>query len=214
MKTAFMITLLLVSAMATAQTGSATEEAITRSLHTLHTAATDEEMQTAVNQLERIALAAPSQWEPHYHYAYAIANLSFREPDTRQKDQLLDRAEKALTQSRKAGGDVSELETLQAFIYQARIMADGSRGMQYSEMAMRALEKALGLNPDNPRAQYLLGMNILHTPEPFGGGKANALPWLQKAVDNFQSQQVDSPIYPSWGEQAARHVLARSKKQE
>ena len=187
------------------------KEALEGSLLKLHTAETPDEARDAVNMLERISLAAPDTWQVHYHYAYGNVMLSFRESDAGAKDQLLDKAEAAIEKGQQAGGDPSELLTLQAFVYQARISADGSRAMQYSGKARNTLGKALEINPDNPRALFLNGQNIFHTPTAFGGGSENALPWFEKSVKNFRSNTSASAIDPSWGEEAAQAMLQQCK---
>lgn len=190
------------------------QQALEGSLLKLHTAETLDEARETVNMLERISLAAPDMWQGHYHYAYGIIMLSFREEGTETKDQLLDKAEAAIQKGTDAEGDAAELLTLQAFVYQARISVDGSRAMQYSENARNTLARALAENPDNPRALFLNGQNIFHTPKAFGGGSDNALPWFEKSVENFKSSTSASAIDPSWGEQAAQAMLQQCKKLE
>ncbi|TVQ18265.1 MAG: hypothetical protein EA361_01590 [Bacteroidetes bacterium] len=190
------------------------KEALEGSLLKLHTAETPDEARDAVNMLERISLAAPDTWQTHYHYAYGNIMLSFRESDAGVKDQLLDKAEAAIEKGQQAGGDPSELLTLQAFVYQARISVDGSRAMQYSGKARNTLGKALAINPENPRALFLNGQNIFHTPAAFGGGSKNALPYFEKSVTHFQANQPSTAIDPSWGEQAAQAMLQQCKNLE
>lgn len=189
-------------------------QAIEGSLLKLHTAETLNEAREAVNMLERISLAAPDTWQAHYHYAYGNVMLSFRESDAGTKEQLLDKAEAAIEKGQQADGDPSELLTLQAFVYQARISVDGSRAMQYSGKARNTLGEALAINPENPRALFLNGQNIFHTPEAFGGGSENALPWFEKSVESFQTSSTASAIDPSWGEQSAQTMLQQCKNLE
>jgi hypothetical protein len=190
------------------------EQAIGSSLLKLHTAETIENAREAVNMLERISLAEPNTWQAHYHYAYGNIMLSFRETDPDVKDQLLDKAEASIQLGEQANGDSDELLTLQAFVYQARISVDGSRGMRYSGKARNTLGKALATNPENPRALFLNGQNIFHTPAAFGGGGKNALPWFEKSILSFQASSPQSAMDPSWGEQAALSMLEQCKKTE
>jgi tetratricopeptide (TPR) repeat protein len=190
------------------------KKALESSLLKLHTAETLNEARDAVNMLERISLAAADTWQAHYHYAYGNVMLSFRESDAGVKDGLLDKAEASIQKGHQADGDPSELLTLQAFVYQARISVDGSRAMQYSANARNILERALAANPENPRALFLNGQNIFYTPEAFGGGSKNAVPWFEKSTHHFQTNQPSSPIDPSWGEQAAQAMLEQCKQME
>ena len=187
------------------------KQAIEGSLLKLHTSESLDEAKEAINMLERISLAAPDTWQAHYHYAYGNIMLSLRESDAGVKDHLLDLAEASIEKGQQADGDPSELLTLQAFVYQARISVDDSRAMQYSGKARNTLGRALGINPDNPRALFLNGQNIFYTPEAFGGGSKNALPFFEKAVHNYQSNQPESALEPSWGEEAAQAMLEQCR---
>lgn len=187
------------------------EQVIVQTLQKVNTATQIDQVQEGVNQLERIAMAVPDRWEVHYHLAYSRIMLSFWEPEAARKDQLLDRAEEALQKAETLKANPSEWHTLQAFIYQARIAVDGSRGMNYSRKADKSLEQALKHNPDNPRALYLKGQNVLNTPAMFGGGSKKALPWFEKAVQNFEGQAENEGLNPNWGKGSAQHLLQHCK---
>lgn len=175
------------------------EQAINESLTLLNEAKTIEDVQSAVNRFERIALAEPARWEPVYHYAYAQIMQSFWEKNAEVKDGLLDKAGISISKALELNGDKSELYTLQGLLYQGRIMVDFNRGMTYSQQAADKLGTALYENPENPRAVYLLGLNIRHTPEGFGGGCANALPRFLEAKALFEKENGKTGLMPRWG---------------
>jgi len=183
------------------------EAALLGALNQLHMAASTEAARTAVNQLERIAMAEPDVWQAHYHHAYGMVMLSFRENDTRLVGQLLDKAEASVKQAYGAEGDPSELLTLQAFILQARLNADPSQAMEYSTQANNLLSQALEKRADNPRALLLMGQNLFYTPESFGGGKERALPFFEKSMAAYENNEPQSAIDPFWGQQAAQSML-------
>ncbi len=207
MKTITIIACLFFSLMTVHNAKADAEAALLSALDQLHTAASTEAARTAVNQLERIAMAEPGVWQAHYHHAYGMVMLSFRESDTRIIDQLLDKAEASLKQAFKAEGDSSELLTMQAFIFQARLNADPSQAMEYSMQANKLLSQALEKNADNPRALFLMGQNLFYTPEAFGGGKERALPLFEQSMAAFESHEPQSAIDPFWGQQAAQSML-------
>jgi len=207
MKPITIIACLFFSLMTVHNARADAEAALLGALDQLHTAASTEAARTAVNQLERIAMAEPGLWQAHYHHAYGVVMLSFRESDTRLVGQLLDRAEASVEHAYKAKGDASELLTLQAFIFQARINADPSQSMQYSLQANKLLSKALEKCADNPRALFLMGQNLFYTPEAFGGGKERALPLFEKSMAAFENIQPQSAIDPTWGQQAVQNML-------
>ena len=113
----------------------------------------------------------------------------------------------------EVNGDKSELYALQGFLYQGRIQVSAMRGMTYSQKAAEAFEKAVKENPNNPRAQYLLGQNIYYTPKLFGGGTKNALPKFQEAKALFESENGKTGIAPKWGAKANQRMIDACNKE-
>jgi hypothetical protein len=116
-------------------------------------------------------------------------------------------AQKHLDMLEKQGIKESEIQALQAFVYQLRI-TDMAKGMKYSMLAGEQLDEAEKLNPNNPRIYYLRGMNIFHTPKSFGGGANNAKPLFEKAAALFKSQKPATALEPNWGEWHNNKMLA------
>ncbi|MBN1142811.1 MAG: hypothetical protein JXA72_00240 [Bacteroidales bacterium] len=187
---------------------SGSEQAIGESLKLLEEAKTVEDMQSVVNRFERIAMTETDRWEPMYYYAFAQINLSFREQDDEMKDKLLKNAEMSINKALELNGDKSELHTLQGFLYQAMLSADPGLAMTYSQKAAEFFGKALYENPENPRAMYLMGMNIRYTPEGFGGGCANALPKFMAAKALFEKESGKQGLMPRWGSMSNSEAIA------
>ena len=160
------------------------------------------ELQALAAKLERAAAAAPADWLPRYYQAYALIISVFQsQQDGDAKDALLDRAEAALAQARQLKGDESELLTLQAYAYQARLgISPMLRSMKYSRMVNETVAQAKKTNPANPRA-YLVGANnVYYTPSMFGGGAEPAKPLYEEAKAKFAAFQPVSALAPSWGQ--------------
>ena len=171
------------------------------------------ELRALANKLERAATVAPADWLPRYYQAYALLINVFQSKDTNdQKDQTLDQAEAALAQARQLGGDESELLTLQAYLYQARLgISPMQRSAKYSRLVNETVAQAKALNPANPRP-YLVGANnVYYTPSVFGGGAEAAKPLYEEAKAKYAAYQPASPLMPSWGQ---GQVLGRLKKYE
>jgi cytochrome c-type biogenesis protein CcmH/NrfG len=208
MKKSISLTMMAFMAVSVFSQSAGPEQAIGESLQLLDEAKTVEDMQSVANRFERIALTDSERWEPLYYYAFSQINLSFMEQSGEVKDKLLDKAEISINKALELKGDRSELHALQALLYQGRIMVDFSRGMELSQKANEVLGKALYENPENPRAMYLLGMNIRHTPEGFGGGCANALPKFMAAKALFEKESMKQGIMPRWGAQSNSEAIA------
>jgi len=171
------------------------------------------ELQALAAKLERAATVAPADWLPRYYQAYALIISVFQSKEGDDaKDALLDRAEAALTQARQLKGDESELLTLNAYAYQARLgISPMLRSMKYSRMVSETVAQAKKANPANPRA-YLVGANnVYYTPSMFGGGAEPAKPLYEEAKAKYAAFQPAGPLAPNWGQS---QLLGRLKKYE
>lgn len=171
----------------------------------------EQDYQNLANNFERIANAASDQWHPLYYAGMCYVNMSFSNSNTTQKDAYLDKAQKFIDEAMKIHPDESEIHVLQALAYQGRIQIDpAQRGMTFSQKAAQSLGEAKSYNPNNPRAYYLLGMNVLHTPEAFGGGALNACPLFNKAQELFVAEKPQQVLSPTWGGESNQQQISRS----
>ncbi|HET9502284.1 MAG TPA: hypothetical protein VFO93_02000 [Hymenobacter sp.] len=162
-------------------------------------------------KLERAATVAPADWLPRYYQGYALLIHVFQSKESDdQKDAALDQAEAALAKARQLHGDESELLTLQAYIYQARLgISPMMRSMKYSRLVTETIAQAKKANPANPRP-YLVGANnVYYTPSMFGGGAEAAKPLYEEAKAKFAAFRPASALAPNWGE---RQLLGRLKQ--
>ncbi len=163
---------------------------------------------------ERIANVETNKWEPAYWAALNLLNASYMVDGKKNKDNLLDKADIFIDQALKIAPTESEVVAIKGYLYQARIGADGSRGAFMSQKAASQLEKAKELNPENPRAYFLLAQNIFYTPKFFGGGAKKALPVYEEAAAKFKNFHSDNPFAPDWGEEMNQEQLEICKKAE
>jgi len=77
-------------------------------------------------------------------------------------------------------------------------------GMQIPKYFGQALKK----DPTNPRVNFLMGTNLLYTPEAFGGGPDNAISYYQKAIRFYDEQKCENELEPCWGKEEAYTQLA------
>lgn len=152
-------------------------------------------------QLQGLAQAEPTQWEASYYFSYCKIMQAFTSKGEKI-DALLDEAEPVIASLKKMQPNESEFYVLEAMLNQARIaVSPMSRGMKYSQLYNALLDKAIAMNPENPRAYLIKGLGVINMPAMFGGGKKNAKPLFEKAKELFTSFKAPSTIYPSWGEQ-------------
>jgi len=201
-------TLILVSLFSFGFANEAYEKAMGLSIETLFQSKTIAEYVEVANQFERISQIEKAEWLPLYYASFAYIMISFQEPDNAKKDAYLDQAQKYLDQAMTIEPNESELYMLQGFLYPSRINVDPmNRGMLYIGELNKSLDKALELNPDNPRVFYLRATIIHHTPEAYGGGAVKALPLYETAVQKFGIFKPKTAISPNWGKEINEAAL-------
>jgi hypothetical protein len=212
MKNTYLFFAMMVLSLPGFAQGNRYQEAMLSNLESLGKASGPDEYTQCANRFERIATAEKSLWMPYYYASYSLVVMSFDEADGGKKDLILDRAQELLDKALDLEPDESELQVLQAFLYPSRILVDPmSRGMQYMELIFSTLEKAKTLNPDNPRIYFLEGVNKANLPPAMGGGPEEARPLLELSLAKFEAFTIEDPLWPNWGEEAARSELGKLK---
>lgn len=212
MKALIIFTLTLISLFGFAQKEQYTT-AMIANIEKMYQSKTTGDYQLAANTFERIALAEKTEWLPSYYAGYCYVMMAFMADEPDQIDPLLDIAQKQIDRALTVESQEPELLVLQGMLHQARISVDFmGRGMKYSQMGNESLNQALGLDPDNPRAYYLMGMNLYSTPKMFGGGPQAALPLFQQAQTKFESFSTENDLMPSWGEENNLAMLRECEK--
>ncbi|MGE5428356.1 MAG: hypothetical protein ACM3O8_10705 [Methylococcaceae bacterium] len=208
------IILALVSMFNTGFSNEAYHKAMTESIGQLFRSATINDFVEVANQFERISQNEREEWLPLYYASYAYIMISFQESDNAKKDAYLDQAQKVLDKAFAIAPNESELYMLQGFLYPSRINIDPmARGMLYMEKMNTALNKALELNPDNPRVYYLRATMTYHMPEAYGGGAANALPFYKTADEKFKIFKPLTDLSPNWGNDANKAELKKASEE-
>jgi tetratricopeptide (TPR) repeat protein len=167
--------------------------------------------QNLASSFERIGDAEKTQWLPYYYAGLALttagwqdANLD-KDANAEKVKSLCDKAEALTTDN----SDKAEILSLRNMAATQQMMVDPqTRWQNYGAEAGTDLQKAMELNPNNPRLYYLQGMSLFNTPEQFGGGKDKAKPVFEKAVALYKADQP-KPLHPNWGQQQAEDMLAK-----
>jgi hypothetical protein len=211
MKTLKVIFFLMVSLSAFANNEKYVE-AMKKNIENVYKAATVEELQSAVNTLNRIGDAEKTKWEPYYYASFGNIMLATREKDGAKKDAYLDLAKTSLDKAVAIQPNESEIATLEGFIHMIRVTVDpASRGPQYSMMSMQAFGKALAINPNNPRAMALMAQMQFGTAQFFKQEPTEACDANNKALELFNNEKSASPLAPVWGKGMAEGMKANCK---
>lgn len=178
------------------------EQAMIQAIAKMNSAGTNSDYIDAANTFERISQTEKGEWLPLYHVAFCYVCIGHLEQDLSKKDSWFDKAQQFLDRAFALAPQESELFTLQAFVYPGRMVVDPmGRGMEYMGKMNAAIDKAIQLNPDNPRGYYLRAVTLINMPESFGGGPAVAKPIFETAKQKFDQFKPKTPIWPDWGKE-------------
>ncbi|MEO9485135.1 MAG: hypothetical protein ABJG47_16865 [Ekhidna sp.] len=177
------------------------EKAMGKNVPAMFAAETSEDLQAAINNLNRIGEAEKNRWEPYYYVAFGYLKMSEMYQTAEDKDKYLDLAMKAVEKGEEINPNDSELEAIRGYVNMIKLTVDpATRGMTYSGLAFGSFQKAIALNPNNPRAHFLMGRMQYGTAQFMGGGTDDACSSLFKAMVLFgKEEKSDNPFAPSWG---------------
>ena len=180
------------------------------------TARTLDDFKAAGNMFERIANAEKNQWLPYYYHAYCQVMSAvdvMNHGDLKATVPYLDKAQESIDVAKKLLPDNSEIVTMQGYIYQGRIWENPMiKGAKYGPKSSGVLDKAIELDPNNPRAYYVKGQGIFYTPAFFGGGADNAKPFLEKAKELYEKEERTDGLSPTWGSFYNNYLLKEANK--
>lgn len=140
----------------------------------------------------------------HYYLALAdfrLANCSSQ--NEKKAEEAIKEAIKNLEVSLSLKGDFSDSHALFGSVLGFRISLDPYRGPFLGRKARNSIERAIQLDPENPRAYLAQGVSYYHTPSLFGGGVDKAIKALEKAIKLFEKERKEGTIEPSWGHDEA-----------
>ncbi len=212
MKTINLIFLMIISVSTFANDDKYYEQ-MGKQIQAVYTAKTTDEYQVAINALDRIASAEKTRWEPYYYSAFGNIMIATREKESSKKDSYLDLALTAIEKGKALAPAESELIALEGFVHMIRLTVDpASRGQQYSGLAMQTFGKALGMNPNNPRAMSLMAQMQFGTAQFFGQAPTEACETARKALTFFEgATKPDNSLAPQWGKEMTAELVKGCK---
>mgnify|MGYP001797416307 CR=1 FL=1 len=169
-------------------------------------------IQASLNMFERISNAEADKWEPAYYTAFAYLKLYELAESVADKDALIDKAIASVNEGLKIAENEDELITMKGYVYMMKMVLDPmNRAPEYSPGIIGSYQKALVIDPNNPRAWYLLGQMQLGTASFTGGSTDQGCASISKAVENFKNDKSENPIAPSWGASGAEEATQQCR---
>lgn len=160
-----------------------------------------------VNTLKRLSGLCPGEWLPDYYIAYLDLKLVLSRNTDKPADLLQEAAEKLSQLKGNAKANESEVYTLEGYYYYAMIAQDPAvNGQKYYREVVAGYEKAIRLDPSNPRPQLQLAIfqNLMAAfMKQTNSGFCDKLQQLEQTFRDFKPA---SAVAPAWGLPELLHV--------
>ncbi|WP_228235620.1 hypothetical protein [Allomuricauda sp. M10] len=207
-----LITLLLLIGASVAQVQAQAKDQYTKGMEKAFELWENQKIVEASNLFERIATAEPDNWLPYYYVSQVNTVVSFGEKDEEKLSKQLEKAKEFLDVAKAISPDNAEILIQEALMNTAWIAFDGATyGMTMSQKNVQLYQKALELDPNNPRVVLSKAEWDMGAARYFGKDTASYCKDVERALELFATFKTDTPFYPSWGKERAEQVLAACK---
>lgn len=189
--------------------GAKYQQAMGEALAGFSSAKTIEDYQALGNKFMVIANAEKEEWLPLYYHAQCYILMNFNERGNQQKqDEFLDEAEKSIDNMLALAPGESEAYVMQGLLYSARLMVDPmTRGQKYSALSGQSIGRALGIEPQNPRARYMQIANEMGTARFFGKDVSESCQKANELYADWDEYKINSRISPQWGKDQVASIV-------
>lgn len=160
----------------------------------------------AMFKIERIASVETDNWIPRYYQALIACTYSFQTQDIQQKKALLQITNKLIPEDKPLLN--AEWYILKATALTSELTIDPmNNAVRLSPLIIVNYEKAIALEPNNPRAISGLAIFQIRSKNFSGGNTDQDYKNLQKALSLFQTEKNTILFYPSWGKEQTEKML-------
>ena len=153
-----------------------------------------------IDTLERRLSAAPGR-DLHYLSAYAryrLAAIYLQQDLPARARPVLKKATAQLRSLLQAHPDFADGLVLLAAVYGLEMLRRPFKAVYLGPRANKLIDRALALEPSNPRAYLMKGVAKFQTPGLLGGSVVEARRLLRQGLSNIQAQQ-SGPGAIRWG---------------
>lgn len=166
----------------------------------------------AVANFQRIATVEKTNWLPNYYIAFINTIDAFGEKDKTKAGAFITKAQDALDNATLISPNNPEIMVVQAMLYTAILVQDPmTNGQKYSGLAMEQYNKALAIDPNNPRVVFSKAEFEI------GGAKywkTDTKPMCEaiaESIELFAKFKPETQFHPSWGLDRAQKALITCK---
>lgn len=162
---------------------------------------------------ERIASVERNNWLPNYYVALVNTTATFIPANSKNAAAMLNKAQNALDNASMISAENSEILVLQALINTAWIVQDPmTNGMKLSAPTIELYNKAIALNPNNPRAVFGKADFEIGGAKYWGTDTKPMCKEVERSIELFAKFKPETPFHPKWGLDRAEETLKECKK--
>ncbi len=166
----------------------------------------------AVATFERIASVEKTNWLPNYYIAFINTIDAFETKDKEKVGALIAKAQEALDAATVISPNNAEIMTVQAMLYTAILVQDPmNNGQKYSPMVLEQYNKALVIDPKNPRVLFSKAEFEIGGAKYWGTNTKPMCEAIAKSIELFANFKPETPFHPNWGANRAQEALKNCK---
>ena len=166
----------------------------------------------AVATFERIASVEKTNWLPNYYVAFINTIDVFGANDKTKIPAMLTKAQDAIDNATVISPNNPEIMVVQAMLYTAILVQDPmTNGQKYGALAMEQYNKALIIDPKNPRVLFSKAEFEIGGAKYWGTDTKPMCQAIAKSIELFANFKPETPFHPSWGLDRAQQALISCK---
>ncbi|WP_010250576.1 tetratricopeptide repeat protein [Myroides injenensis] len=163
--------------------------------------------------LDRVAVLDKENWIPVYYKVFIDITDGFKNPDKVEIEGIIENNRLIIEKWLDIGGD--EWYILKGMNETLELLTDPmNKGMQQTPIISKAYEKAISLNPNNPRALYSLASFYINSAKFTKVDTTYYCEMLNKSIELFDQQSNDLSFFPSWGKEWAVNIKSKCAVKE
>ena len=170
-----------------------------------------EDYQNLANQFGVIAKVETEEWLPLYYEAHCYILMGFTgQLEPAIQDSYLDKASASIDKMLDIAPDEVEVYVMKAFYHTGYLVVNPpTRAMSTTPLINEAISRALSIESDNPRAQFLSISNEMGTASYFGSDTAPICKKAVQLLETWDDYKLKSPIHPNWGKDETEGIVSR-----
>ncbi len=162
---------------------------------------------------ERIASVEKTNWLPNYYVALVNTTATFNPANSKNAAAMLAKAQNALDNATMISPNNAEIMVMQAMINTAWIVQDPmTNGMKLSAPTIDLYEKAMALDPNNPRAVFGKAEFEIGGAKYWGTDTKPMCAEVARAIELFAKFKPETEFHPKWGLDRAQQTLVECNK--